>query len=257
MLANFQTTQSQYPISNITVYWEQLGLRPDVHAQVRDLYARRDLGVFVGAFQAAVAVHDVAMVRITPLEGSLGDDAWRPWHQQPVYAPQPANLAVSRPGDWAGVGVRSAAAAGGAEQQRQQSEDEGQQQQQQQQQQPVDEMDEELKQLEQEDLLDPDVVATLPPAVEEQQQQQQQGSRPRGAGHGSGGASDAVSSLWSPPVIVACVAAAVSVGIVAYFVVAHLRTQQQQRGWERVAEGEAAVARRAGDAAVAASRRRP
>ena len=66
VLANFQTTQSQYPISNITVYWEQLGLRPDVHAQVRDLYARRDLGVFVGAFQAAVAVHDVAMVRITP-----------------------------------------------------------------------------------------------------------------------------------------------------------------------------------------------
>ena len=61
--------------------------------------AEEDLGEFAGSFSAAVAVHDVAALRITPLEGPL-DDSWRPWHQQPLYAPQPANLAVPGPEVW-------------------------------------------------------------------------------------------------------------------------------------------------------------
>lgn len=38
-MVNFQTTQSQYPMSNVTVYWEQLGLRAGQRAAVRDIYA--------------------------------------------------------------------------------------------------------------------------------------------------------------------------------------------------------------------------
>ncbi len=38
VMANFQTTQTQYPMSNVTVYWEQLGLRRDQAATVRDVY---------------------------------------------------------------------------------------------------------------------------------------------------------------------------------------------------------------------------
>jgi hypothetical protein len=39
VLANMQTTQSQYPISNITVLWEQIGLQPGQRCRVRELYA--------------------------------------------------------------------------------------------------------------------------------------------------------------------------------------------------------------------------
>jgi hypothetical protein len=38
VLFNQQTTQSQYPLSNVTVFWEQIGLVPTQAARVRDLY---------------------------------------------------------------------------------------------------------------------------------------------------------------------------------------------------------------------------
>lgn len=98
-LANFQTTQSQYPMSNITVFWEQIGLARGQRCTVRDLYGERDLGVFSGSFSAAVPVHDVAVLRIAPV-GPPRDDTWRPWHGQPLYAPQPANLAVPTAEAW-------------------------------------------------------------------------------------------------------------------------------------------------------------
>ncbi|KAI3436067.1 hypothetical protein D9Q98_002125 [Chlorella vulgaris] len=99
VLWNLQTTQSQYPLSNITVFWEQIGLGGSQRATVRDVFSERDLGVFSGSFSAAVAFHDVAVLRVTPVEGPL-DDSWRPWHAQPLYAPQPANLAVPSAAAW-------------------------------------------------------------------------------------------------------------------------------------------------------------
>ena len=55
--------------------------------------------MFRGSFSAAVAYHDVAVLRITPVEGPL-DDSWRPWHAQPLYAPQPINIAVPQASAW-------------------------------------------------------------------------------------------------------------------------------------------------------------
>ena len=48
VLANMQTTQSQYPISNITVLWEQIGLQPGQRCRVRELYAGEQLRRCVG-----------------------------------------------------------------------------------------------------------------------------------------------------------------------------------------------------------------
>lgn len=62
----------------------------------------RDLGEYVDSFTAEVAVHDVAALRITPLQPPY-DEGWRPWHGQPVYDSQAANLAVQRKQDWVGA----------------------------------------------------------------------------------------------------------------------------------------------------------
>jgi hypothetical protein len=43
---NQQTTQSQYPMSNITVFWEQIGLQRGQRALVRDLFAGKVLASF-------------------------------------------------------------------------------------------------------------------------------------------------------------------------------------------------------------------
>ena len=53
---------------------------------VRDLYAERDLGVVSGSYTGEVDIHDVAALRITPLEAVAGADSWRPWLGQPIYA---------------------------------------------------------------------------------------------------------------------------------------------------------------------------
>ena len=60
--------RTQNPISDVTVTWEQLGYPSDAQATVRDLHAEKDVGVFAEAFTAGVNIHDVVMVKITPLK---------------------------------------------------------------------------------------------------------------------------------------------------------------------------------------------
>ncbi len=77
--------------ANITVSSQQLGLPAGTAALVRDLFAERDLGEFRGAFSAAVPSHDVAVLKLTPVDSSNGsavaDDGWRPWHQLHAQLP--------------------------------------------------------------------------------------------------------------------------------------------------------------------------
>jgi len=53
-------------VSPISVTWEQIGLAPGAEAQVRDLWAKKDLGTFKARFTATVKPHDVAMIRVQP-----------------------------------------------------------------------------------------------------------------------------------------------------------------------------------------------
>lgn len=101
---------NELPAARISVRWEALGYPPGARATVRDLYARLDLGVFSGVFTAEVGVHDVAALRITPLEAVLGADEWRPWQGQPMYAAEEREWGpdAARAGD-----VRTALAAEG------------------------------------------------------------------------------------------------------------------------------------------------
>jgi len=56
--------------ANITASWADLGFPPGARMAVRDLWARADLGTFTGAFTAAaVAPHDVALLRMAPAAG--------------------------------------------------------------------------------------------------------------------------------------------------------------------------------------------
>lgn len=58
---NRGTEETSFP-----AFWEDVGLAPGTKAVVRDLWRKEDFGVFVGRYDAAVAPHGVAMVRITP-----------------------------------------------------------------------------------------------------------------------------------------------------------------------------------------------
>ena len=78
---NRHVFSSQYPISNITVSWEDLGYPSDTDATVRDLHATKNLGTFSHAFTAAVDIHDARMVKITPKKIRPGYEEWRPWTQ--------------------------------------------------------------------------------------------------------------------------------------------------------------------------------
>ena len=80
VVLDLHTTGGQYLAANVTVRWAQIGLPPGTRAAVRDLYARRDLGVFEGAVTVEVQAHDVAALRVAPL-GGLEGDTWRPWDQ--------------------------------------------------------------------------------------------------------------------------------------------------------------------------------
>lgn len=68
-LPNSPCTGGQYPLSNMTVHWRQLGLPAGTAATVRDLYAEKDLGVFTDSFTAEV--------RAGRLEGR--ERGHRPW----------------------------------------------------------------------------------------------------------------------------------------------------------------------------------
>jgi alpha-galactosidase len=50
----------------VSVNWEQIGLAPGVEAQVRDLWAKKDVGPFKSRYTARVGPHDVVMIRIQP-----------------------------------------------------------------------------------------------------------------------------------------------------------------------------------------------
>jgi alpha-galactosidase len=50
----------------ITLKWEQIGYPSHLPATLRDLWAHRELGKFVGEFSTAVAPHGVAMVTVRP-----------------------------------------------------------------------------------------------------------------------------------------------------------------------------------------------
>jgi len=52
----------------ISVTWEQIGLAPGVEAQVRDLWAKQDVGKIKGRFMAKVDPHNVVMIRVNPLQ---------------------------------------------------------------------------------------------------------------------------------------------------------------------------------------------
>jgi alpha-galactosidase len=50
----------------ITVSWTEIGYPEHVAAEVRDLWAKKDLGKLKGKFSPKVASHSVVMVRVTP-----------------------------------------------------------------------------------------------------------------------------------------------------------------------------------------------
>lgn len=52
-----------------------------MEAAVRDLFAEKDLGTFKGKLTLEVDIHDVRMVKVTPLESSIDHESWRPWHE--------------------------------------------------------------------------------------------------------------------------------------------------------------------------------
>ena len=73
---------SQYATDNYTIPFSLFGFSSLTRATVRDLYARADIGVFTGAFPAAVPLHGVLALRVTPVEPEERDTTWRPWHAQ-------------------------------------------------------------------------------------------------------------------------------------------------------------------------------
>ena len=79
VLFNRHAIGTQYPISNITVTWRQLGFGSDVKAIVRDLHAEKDLGTFTKSFTGEVDIHDARMLKVTPHHVKPQYDTWRPW----------------------------------------------------------------------------------------------------------------------------------------------------------------------------------
>ena len=51
----------------VPVAWEELGWKTTDAVLVRDLWERKDVGTLVGGMSAALAAHDVAMLRLTRL----------------------------------------------------------------------------------------------------------------------------------------------------------------------------------------------
>lgn len=87
VLFNRHSITTQYPISNVTVTWEQLGYPTDMKADVRDLNAEKTLGTFQSSFMAEVDIHDAVMVKVTPQQSKQEYEDWRPWPQRHMAAP--------------------------------------------------------------------------------------------------------------------------------------------------------------------------
>ena len=84
---NRHVISTQYPISNITVTWRDLGYPPGAEATVRDLHAEKDLGTFTHAFTAAVDIHDARMVKVLPKKSDPDFEHWRPWRSAEAQIP--------------------------------------------------------------------------------------------------------------------------------------------------------------------------
>ncbi len=84
----FNRVAIEYRRTTISVTWAELGLPADAECAVRDLYARKDLGTFRGGVAAEVGPHDVAALRVTPLDVGVAaaSAGWRPWDGQPAFA---------------------------------------------------------------------------------------------------------------------------------------------------------------------------
>ncbi len=72
-----------------------MGLPKGSRAAVRDLFAERDLGEFLGSFTAEVDIHDVMVLKLMP-EAQFRDTSWRPWHNQPMFRSSEINKALHR-----------------------------------------------------------------------------------------------------------------------------------------------------------------
>lgn len=79
MLFNRHAIGTQYPVSNITVTWRQIGFASHIKATVRDLHAEKDLGSFTKSFTGEVDIHDARMLKVTPHHVKPEYDSWRPW----------------------------------------------------------------------------------------------------------------------------------------------------------------------------------
>eukprot|EP00475_Leptophrys_vorax_P028686 TRINITY_DN416_c0_g1_i2.p1 TRINITY_DN416_c0_g1~~TRINITY_DN416_c0_g1_i2.p1 ORF type:complete len:427 (-),score=77.94 TRINITY_DN416_c0_g1_i2:57-1160(-) len=56
-----------------------IGYSETTEAVVRDLFAKKDLGTFVGKFSTKILWHDVAALKVTPVSDQDRDIVWRPW----------------------------------------------------------------------------------------------------------------------------------------------------------------------------------
>ncbi|KAK9826107.1 hypothetical protein WJX81_004261 [Elliptochloris bilobata] len=72
-------SDDNFPATEMTVYWSNIGLPNDAQATVRDLFKERDLGVFTGSFSSVVDNHGVIVLRIATTRPTVGLEAWRPW----------------------------------------------------------------------------------------------------------------------------------------------------------------------------------
>ncbi len=87
LLWNRHTHQDSIPSTDANSYDEIafdfsfIGYASSTKAQVRDLIAEKKLGKFVGTFSTLVRWHDVAMLKITPVNASERTTDWRPWKE--------------------------------------------------------------------------------------------------------------------------------------------------------------------------------
>ncbi|BDA44947.1 Alpha-galactosidase [Coccomyxa sp. Obi] len=98
VLFNRHTSGTQYPLSNITVQWQDLGFEGELDATVRDLFAEKDLGTFSGSWTGVVGLHDVRMVKISPIKSASHYKDWRPWLQHSaLHAAERMDRQISMP----------------------------------------------------------------------------------------------------------------------------------------------------------------
>jgi len=86
--------------STISVDWNSLGLDPAAKAEVRDLWARKNLGPYTSVFQQTVPPQDAVMLRVNGAEGKA-----RIYHPNP----SPESAGSQRATDCAGCAANSIA----------------------------------------------------------------------------------------------------------------------------------------------------